>query len=85
MQTFSEMFAHPQVEALDLVRTVRHPEAGEVRQIGPVIQMSETPGSVRSAPPRFGEHTRETLQSLGYSASEIGSLIADHIVFVTDS
>ena len=35
---------------------------------------------VRMDPPRLGEHTRELLAGLGYSADEIDSMKADGVV-----
>ena len=76
INTFSEAFNHPQVEALGLVTNVMHPTAGWLKQIGPVIGLSETPASVRSAPPLLGEHTIEVLLESGYSQEEIDDLLA---------
>ncbi len=55
-------------------------QAGDYRGTGIPIKLSDSPGSVRLAPPRFGEHSREILVSLGLSASEIDRLIAAGIV-----
>jgi crotonobetainyl-CoA:carnitine CoA-transferase CaiB-like acyl-CoA transferase len=36
--------------------------------------MSSGDPAVGTPPPRLGEHTKEVLQAIGYSDSEIGSL-----------
>ncbi len=42
--------------------------------LGLPIKLSETPGSIESPPPEFGEHTDQVLSSLGYDAKAIARL-----------
>jgi formyl-CoA transferase len=44
--------------------------------IGIPVKLSRTPGRAHSAPPRFGQHTRELLTEHGYGAATIDALIA---------
>ena len=44
------------------------------------IKFSRTPGSVKSVPPKFGEHGREILADHGYSDDEIDGLLKDGIL-----
>ena len=44
--------------------------------IGIPVKLSRTPGRAHSAPPRFGQHTRELLTEHGYGAAAIDALIA---------
>jgi len=55
-------------------------ELGESRVIGVPVKLSATPGSVRTPPPRFAQHTQELLEEAGYSREEIGKLIAEGAV-----
>jgi len=70
-----DMLSDPQVLARDMVVEVDHPTAGRVKALGNPIKFSATPGEVRRAAPLLGQHTREVLEELGYSAAEISSLI----------
>jgi formyl-CoA transferase len=76
----AEVFNDPVVRHLGLIAEVDHPVAGRVRAPGIPVRMSETPGSVRRAPPLLGEHTDEVLREIGYAADEIGKLRVDGAV-----
>ena len=63
-----------------MIAEVDHPIAGRVRAPGIPVRLSETPGSVRRAPPLLGEHTDEVLRELDYAPDEIEKLRADGAV-----
>ena len=75
-----DMLADPQVAAREMVVEVEHPKAGRTKALGHPIKFSGTPGSIERAAPRLGEHTREILGDLGYSAGEIDKLYAEAAV-----
>lgn len=50
------------------------PGIGTVRQPGFPIKFSETPAQFRMSAPAPGQHTDDTLKSVGYSAAEIAGL-----------
>lgn len=70
----SQMMADPQVRARQMVVELDHPQAGRVRALGLPIKFSDSPGSVRSAAPLLGQHTRAVLRSLDYSDAQIDAL-----------
>ena len=81
VQTLDEVFVDPQVLARDMIWTVPHPTAGEVRLVGSPLKLSETPVACRSHPPLLGEHTEEVLTSLlGYSGDEVRVLRQEKVV-----
>jgi len=52
-----------------------HAEAGYVDLIqSPLAQMSESPATIRMAPPMLGEHTGQVLSELGYDDAAIAQL-----------
>jgi len=69
-----DMLADPQVAAREMVVEVQHPKAGATKALGLPIKFGETPGSITRHAPLLGEHTREVLEGLGYSAADIGKL-----------
>ncbi len=75
VQAIDQVFADPQVQARDMVWTVPHPTAGEVRLTGSPLKLSATPLTHRTYPPLLGEHTNEVLTSLlGYTPEEVARL-----------
>jgi formyl-CoA transferase/CoA:oxalate CoA-transferase len=70
----SEVLADPQLGARSMVATLEHPTVGATRVIGTPIKLSNTPGSVRTAPPTLGQHTEAVLAELGYDREMIASL-----------
>jgi len=71
-----DAFQDPQVLHRQMIRPFTYQSRdGEktIQQLGIPIKLSETPGTLRMGPPRFGEHTDEILADLGYSAEEITS------------
>jgi len=81
VQTLDQVFADEQVVARDMIWTVPHPTAGEIRLVGSPLKLSETPVACRFHPPLLGEHTEEVLTSLlGYSPDEVRRLRAERAI-----
>jgi crotonobetainyl-CoA:carnitine CoA-transferase CaiB-like acyl-CoA transferase len=76
----SEIIGNEQIVARGLITEMDQPGVGRVRQPRPAARFEEMqPGDV-SAAPRIGEHSRNVLTDLGYSASAIDDLVAKKIV-----
>jgi crotonobetainyl-CoA:carnitine CoA-transferase CaiB-like acyl-CoA transferase len=82
INTLEDVFADAQVRACGLVETVEHPLLGALRQVALPVKMAGTEhGSVRSAPPLFGQHTREVLEGYGMTPEAIEQLLENKVVF----
>ena len=77
-----DMLADPQVAAREMVIEVDHPRAGRTKALGTPIKFPEARGDLTRPAPLFGQHTREILGQLGYSAAEIEALQQGGIVFL---
>jgi crotonobetainyl-CoA:carnitine CoA-transferase CaiB-like acyl-CoA transferase len=60
-----EVMSDPQVAARRMIEAVEHAALGPLKVIGVPIKLSETPGTVRTAPPTLGQHTDAVLGELG--------------------
>jgi len=80
VQSFEDLIDDPQVKHNELIQTVYHPQAGEIRVVGVPMKFSKTPGAIRLAPPLVGEHTGAVLGELGYSADEIDALRREGVI-----
>jgi crotonobetainyl-CoA:carnitine CoA-transferase CaiB-like acyl-CoA transferase len=70
-----------QAQARGMLQSIPHPADGDIRQIGPAVKLSKTPASIRSAPPRLGEHTEEVLRDfLGRSDHEVHELRSNNVI-----
>lgn len=68
----------PQARARGMVREVVDDRGEAVRVVGPAPRLSATPPSVRTAPPRLGQHTESVLSDLlGYDEARIAALRAE--------
>ena len=75
VRSIDEVFADPQLLSREMLAMVEHPAIGPLRMAGLPTKLSGTPGSIRTPPPRLGEHTGRVLErDLGLSAGEIEQL-----------
>jgi crotonobetainyl-CoA:carnitine CoA-transferase CaiB-like acyl-CoA transferase len=74
VQKPTEVVNDPQARANDFFETFTHPVYGPIELVAAPIKLSETPGTLRTPAPEFGQHTEEILLELGYSWGEISWL-----------
>lgn len=85
VRSVAEVLHDPQILAREMVATVDHPSLGPIRTLGVPVKLSDTPGAVRTPPPRLGEHTRQVLRGdLSMSDGLIQRLVETGVIRVVD-
>jgi crotonobetainyl-CoA:carnitine CoA-transferase CaiB-like acyl-CoA transferase len=75
VRTIGEMVADPQLAARDMIATVSHPTAGELRLVGNPVKLSDAARRGDRRAPALGQHTDAILiGELGLSADEVREL-----------
>ena len=83
--TRMELMGHEQIEANHSINRSTYPGFGEVRQAVPAARFSVSPSVIRGPAPRLGEHSREILESLNYTAEHVQRLISTGVVKQAES
>jgi formyl-CoA transferase/CoA:oxalate CoA-transferase len=82
INTVGEILEDPHIHAREMVRELVHPDYGPLRVLGIPIKLSDTPGAVENAPPKFGEHNREVLSGLGFGEDDVSRFEKDGVISV---
>lgn len=80
VNTYDDLFADPQVQAIDAVRWVESDTLGRVPMATIAGQRPPVTDDRLSHSPHVGEHTREILAEMGYAGGDIEKLRASGVV-----
>lgn len=80
IQTLSEVLSDPSFIERGAVVEMTKKDGTSEKTIGVPVKLSQTPGSVRTPPPKFGEHSRAILKELGYSDGQIDGLAKEEVI-----
>jgi CoA:oxalate CoA-transferase len=64
LNTVEDVLNDPQTAARDIIVSVEHPVIGDLKMPGIPIKLSETPETIRLAPPLLGANQAEILAEL---------------------
>lgn len=79
--TIEQCFQDPQVKAMGIVKTVKHPKTGNIKVLKQPWNLSVTPGGIKLPPPLLGEHSTQVLQERGFSMEEIRDLEKKQVIY----
>jgi crotonobetainyl-CoA:carnitine CoA-transferase CaiB-like acyl-CoA transferase len=68
------------IQARGVIVEAPDDEMGSVLMHNVIPRLSATPGRIRRPAPTLGQHTREMLVAIGYSAEQIAALAADGVI-----
>lgn len=80
INNIAQVLSHPQVLHRGMVQEVEHPTIGTLKLLGIPVTLSDTPGSVRMAPPLLSQHTEEVLMGLNYGNEDIAHFRAKGVI-----
>lgn len=70
----ADIAADPHYAARGMIQEIVANDGEPLKVPGVVPVLSQSPGAIRTAAPKLGEHTDEVLKSVGYSENEIAAL-----------
>ncbi len=80
IQSLGDVLKDPLFQAREMVVEFETRSGRKSKTLGVPVKMSDTPGSVRTPPPEFGQDTAAILKELGYTDEEIGVLVEKEVI-----
>lgn len=70
----SDVVKDPQVLAREMIADLPHPNVPDLKVPSSPMKLTETPATLRMAPPLLGQHNVQILGELGYTADQVKKL-----------
>jgi crotonobetainyl-CoA:carnitine CoA-transferase CaiB-like acyl-CoA transferase len=81
VNSVDDLPSDPQVLANGYVTELEHPQYGKTKAVGIPVELTKTPGSVRTPAPELGQNTEEILMDLlGYDWEKISALREQKVI-----
>jgi formyl-CoA transferase/CoA:oxalate CoA-transferase len=80
VQDYGDLAADPQLTENGMLTTLDHPAHGPLPIVASAVNLSLTPGTIRTPAPEFGQHTEEVLLETGYAWEEIEALRSQGVI-----
>ena len=78
--TAADIVSDPHYAARGMIENIIAGDGEPLKVPGIIPKLSATPGAIRSAAPKLGEHTEEILSGLGYTANQISGFREKNII-----
>ncbi|MFD9665087.1 CaiB/BaiF CoA transferase family protein [Rhodococcus sp. NPDC059968] len=75
VQTPQELVEDQALASAGLLTEHEHPTEGRIRLLNNPVRYTNAPNSIRQLPANLGEHSREILDEVGFSADEIDAMV----------
>jgi crotonobetainyl-CoA:carnitine CoA-transferase CaiB-like acyl-CoA transferase len=79
--TYDQILSDPHIKARNMVVEMDHPKIGRMKSLGLPLKSTGDLTAIRAPAPWLGQHSAETLRSLGLSAAEIDALFENGVVY----
>lgn len=80
VNTIPDVLDDPLFKEREMVMDIQDKNGYKTRSIGIPVKLSETPGTIKTPPPAFGENTEAVLLSYGFSTEEIATFKQNNVI-----
>lgn len=80
VKNLEEILEDPLFQEREMVHSYTGENGEKKHGFGVPVKLSETPGTIRTAPGDFGEQTREILEEIGYSTEQINTFFTNGVL-----
>ena len=79
--TYDQILADPHIKARNMVVEYDHPVIGRMKSLGLPVKSTGELTAIRKPAPWLGQHSDESVRSLGYGDKEIDALFAEGVIY----